>query len=153
MTYGLNAASSAGFYGRLLKGNPLETGLDARARVEVITQGVADKVEAQHGQHHGERGKQHEMRGVEKVGAAVVEHRSPTRRGRRDAEAEKTHGGFGQDGSGHADRGLDDDRLNDVRKNVTDDDAEVAGAEGAGRFHEFTFPGSEDLSANQASIA
>ena len=32
MTYGLNAASMAGYYGRLLKGNPLETRLDARAR-------------------------------------------------------------------------------------------------------------------------
>src|ERR1035437_8066915 len=90
---------------------------------------------------------------VEQVGAAVVEHGSPTGGGRRDAESEKTHGGFGEDGSGHADRGLDDDRLNDVGQNVADDDAQVAGTESAGGFNEFAFTGGEDLSADQARVA
>src|SRR5580692_7331241 len=55
----------------------LESGFDAGAGVEIVAQGVADEVEAQHGEHDGERGKQDEMRGVEQVSAAVVEHGSP----------------------------------------------------------------------------
>ena len=130
-----------------------KTGFDARAGVEVVAEGVADEVETQYCQHDGERGKQYKVRGVEQVGAAVVEHGSPTGGGGRDAESEKTHGGLGEDGSGHADRGLNDDRLNDVGKNVADDDAQIAGAEGAGGFDEFAFAGGEDLSADEAGIA
>ncbi len=42
----------------------LQPGFDAGAGIEIIAQGVADKVERQHGKHYGERGKQHEMRSV-----------------------------------------------------------------------------------------
>src|SRR6202034_3750183 len=101
----------------------LQTGFEARARVEIIAQGIADKVETQHGKHHGQGGKQHEVRGVEQVGPAVIEHGSPTGGRRRDAESEKTHGGFGEDGPRHADRSLYHDRLNNVRQNVANDDA------------------------------
>src|ERR1035437_6545596 len=90
---------------------------------------------------------------VEQVGAAVVEHGSDLGGGRRDAESEETHGGFGEDGSGHADRGLDNDRLNDVGQNVADDDAQITGPESAGSFNELTLAGSEDLSPNQARVA
>jgi len=38
-------------------------------------------------------------------------------------------------------------------QNVADDDAQVAGAEGAGGFDEFAFASGEDLSANQAGVA
>src|SRR5580700_6737576 len=96
----------------------LESGLDARARIEVVAQGVADEVKTQHGQHHRKRGKENEMRRVEQVRAAVVEHGSPARGRRRDAESKKTHGGFREDGSGHADGGLHDHRLNNIRQNV-----------------------------------
>src|ERR1017187_595428 len=87
------------------------------------------------------------------MSAAVVEHRSPTGGGWRNAESEETHGSFGEDGSGHADRGLDDDRLNDIGQNVADDDAQIAGAESARSFDELTLAGSEDLPPNQARVA
>ena len=93
------------------------------------------------------------MRRVEQVGAAVVEHGSPTRGGRRNAEAKKTHGRFGENGAGHADGGLHDYRLNDVGKNVANDDAQIAGAESPRRFDEFAFARGENLSADQARVA
>src|ERR1700683_2863634 len=90
---------------------------------------------------------------VEQVGAAVVEHGAPTGRGWRNAESKETHGGFGKNGSGDADCGLHDHRLNDVRENVADDDAEVAGSESSRRFDEFAFARGEDLPSNQARVA
>ena len=85
--------------------------------------------------------------------ATVIEHGSPARGGRRNAEAKKTHGRFGEDGAGHADRGLHDYRLNDIGKNVANDDAQIAGAESARGFNEFAFPRGQNLSANQARVA
>src|SRR5271170_6362128 len=85
--------------------------------------------------------------------AAVVEHRSPAGRRRRHAESEEAHGGFGENGSGHADRRLHDHGLNDVRQNVTDDDAQVARSESACRFDELALARGEDLSAHQAGVA
>src|SRR2546427_9835903 len=93
------------------------------------------------------------MGGIEQMGTAIVEHGPPAGRGRGDAETKETHGGFGEDSSGHADGGLHDDRLNDVGQNVADNDAQVAGSEGARGFDEFTLAGSQDLSANQAVVA
>src|ERR1035437_7269480 len=100
----------------------LQSRFDARSGIEVVAQRVADEVERQHGQHHGELGKQYEVRCVEQVSAAIVEHGSPTGGGRRDAKSQKTHGSFRENGSSHANRGLDDDRLNDIGQNVADDD-------------------------------
>src|ERR1700676_4671958 len=114
---------------------------DSRARVEVVAQGVTNEVEAQHGQHYGQRGKQHEMGRVEQMGATVVEHSSPTGGGRRNTESEKTHRRFGEDCSRHADGSLHDDRLNYIRQNVAEDDAQIAGAQGAGGFDEFALAG------------
>src|SRR5271169_1709934 len=93
------------------------------------------------------------MRRVEQVGAAVVEHGPPTGRRRRHAETEKAHCCFREDGSGHADGGLHDYGLNNVWENVTHNDAQVTGAEGACSFDEFTLTRCEDLSANQAGVA
>ena len=93
------------------------------------------------------------MWSVEQMGPAIVEHGSPTRGGGRHAQAEEAHGGFGEDGSSHADRGLDDHGLNNVRQNVADDDAQVARSESARGLDEFAFAGGEDLSADQARVA
>src|SRR5580704_1365790 len=93
------------------------------------------------------------MRRVEQVGATVVEHGSPTRRRRRHAESEKAHGGFGKNGSGHADGGLHNHGLNDVRQNMAADYPHVARAQRARSFDEFAFAGGENLSAHQACIA
>ena len=100
-----------------------------------------------------ERGKEHEMRRVEQMSAAVVEHGAPAGGGWRHAEPEKAHGGFGEDGARHADGGLHYDWLNNVGQDVTNDHAQIACAQGAGGFHEFTLTGGEHLGANQAGVA
>src|SRR5438270_12647437 len=87
------------------------------------------------------------------MGATIVEHGSPTGGRRRNAEAEETHGGFGEDGSGHADGRLHHDRLNNIRQDVPDNDAQVAGPQSAGGLDEFAFARGEDLSSNEARIA
>src|SRR5580700_8037940 len=85
--------------------------------------------------------------------AAVVEHRSPTRGWRGHAESEKAHSGFGEDGSGHANRRLHNHRLNNIWQNVADDDAQIAGAQGAGGFDKFALARGQYLASNQAGIA
>src|SRR2546423_7800383 len=93
------------------------------------------------------------MRRIEQMGAAVVEHGAPARRGRGNSETEEAHGGFGQDGSSHPDGGLHDHRLNNVGQNVANDDVQITGAKRPRGFDEFTFAGTQDLPANQASVA
>src|SRR5450432_3307651 len=87
------------------------------------------------------------------MGTAVIEHRSPTRGRRWHAESEKAHGGFGENRSRHADRGLHDYGLNNVGKNVADDDAHIAGSEGAGGFHELSFARGENLTAHEPRVS
>src|SRR5579864_3719894 len=139
---------------RVLPGpDTLEPSFDSGARIEIIAQSVTNKVETENRQHHGNCGKQDEVRSLEKIHPAVVEHGSPACGGRRNTEAEKTHGGFGEDGAGHANRGLHDDGLNDIRKDVAHDDAQIGCTQSARSFDKFAFPGSQDLSANQARVA
>lgn len=75
--------------------------------VEPVRPGVPQQVARPHRDHHGERGKDNRVRGVEEVEAGIVEHGAPTGNGRENAEAEETEGGFGGDCSGQADGGLD----------------------------------------------
>src|ERR1700686_1704507 len=92
------------------------------------------------------------MWGIEQVSPTVVEHGAPTGGRRRDAESEKTHGCFGEDGACHADGGLDHDRLNNVGQNVADHDAQIAGAKGASGFDKFAFAGGQDLSTDKSRV-
>ena len=131
----------------------LEPHLNARMRVQVVPQRIAEEVEAQHGQRHGESREEHEMGRVEEVGARVVEHRAPAWRGSGDAEPEERQRGFGEDDSAHADRGLDEQRLHHVGQDVAEEDARAAGSEGAGGFHVFALFDGEDLRADEARVA
>src|SRR5579863_2759384 len=101
----------------------LEANFDARAGIEEVAQCVTDEVEGEHCQHHRQRWKDYEVGRVEQVGAAVVEHGAPASGGRRDSEAEKAHGSFRENRTGHADSGLYYNRLNNVGQDVADDDA------------------------------
>src|SRR6185369_5302104 len=51
--------------------------------------------------------------------ARIIEHRSPTRRRRRDAQSEKTQRCLGKNRHGHSNAGLNQNWLNDVRQNMT----------------------------------
>ena len=85
--------------------------------------------------------------------ARVVEHGSPTRRRRGNAQAEKRKCRLGQDDSGHADGGLHKDRLDNIRQNVPEEDAQSACAQGAGRVDVFAVADGHHLRTNQASVA
>ncbi len=86
------------------------------------------------------------------MGATVVQHGSPTGGWRRHTESEKAHGGFGKNCAGHADRGLHDYGLNNVRQDMTHDDAQIACPKSARGFDEFALARGEDLSANETSV-
>ena len=74
----------------------LEADLDAGARIEIVPQRIANKIERKHGQHDRQGGKDYEMRRVKQVRAAIVQHRAPACRRWRHTQAEEAHGGFGQ---------------------------------------------------------
>src|SRR5437764_1179104 len=93
------------------------------------------------------------MRGVKQVGAAVIEHGSPACSWRRHAKTEEAHRSLGENRSSHADSSLHDHRLNNVRQNVANDDAQVAGTESAGRFDKLPLTSREDLAAHKPGIA
>ena len=90
---------------------------------------------------------------VEEVGACVIEHGAPRGCGRGDAETEEAERGFRENGSGHADGGLHDERLDDVRKDVTEKDAGIGGAEGSGCLDELALTDGHDLGSDEARVA
>src|SRR6266851_3027409 len=92
----------------------LQSHCNARTRIEEIAQRIADEIEGKHSQHHGERWEKHKLRSVEQVGAAIVEHGSPTGGGGSYTQTQKTHGGFSENGARHADRCLHNYGLNNV---------------------------------------
>src|SRR3981081_1376128 len=92
------------------------------------------------------------MGGVEQVRTAVIQHRSPTGRGRWNSETEKAHSRLSENRARHPDRGLHDHGLDNVRQNVADDDAQITGAEGARGFDEFFFTRGEDLPADETRV-
>ena len=91
---------------------------EPRVRVGKIAQAVAEEIEAEHQQRDREPGKDRQVRRVEQVRAAAVQHRPPARRRRLHAEPEKTQRRFADDRAGHAERGLHDDRRNRGRHDV-----------------------------------
>ena len=137
--------------GRTAKALAIQT--DSRARVESVAERVADEIEREDSEHDGEGGEDHHVRGVEEVGTGLVEHGAPAGSRCRDAESEETEGSFGEDRAGHADRGLHDERLDDIGQNVAQEEAEVRSAERAGGFDELALSHGENLRADQAGVA
>src|SRR5580700_685203 len=69
----------------------LQANFYARAGVEEVTQRVANKVEREHCQHDRRGWKEDEMRSIEKMGAAIIEHCAPARRRRRNSQTQEAH--------------------------------------------------------------
>ena len=68
---------SISLFCHIVRCGELQTSFDARAGIEEIAQGVADEVEREYGQHDCHRRKDYQVRCVEQVGAAIVEHGAP----------------------------------------------------------------------------
>src|SRR6185295_6796647 len=84
--------------------------------------------------------------------ATVIEHTSPTRCRRGDAETEKTQRRFRKDRSGHSDAGLDQNGLNDVRQNMTYENSRTGCAQRSSSFDELECLDLEDLAPGQSRI-
>src|SRR6201987_5452903 len=87
------------------------------------------------------------------MAAGVVEHGAPAGHWGEDAYAEETQRGFGEDGAGHGDGGLDQHRLQDIRGKMTQQNACVRSTERAGGEDVFHFFGLQNLCAGEACIA
>ena len=81
---------------------------------------------------------------------SVGGHRSPGRLRRRNAEPKKTKKRLEEDGRGHAERGLHDDRSQRIGKDVTEQDLEGLGSAGPRRLDELALAKGKRLPAHQA---
>src|SRR5450631_3360004 len=135
------------------EGSGLQPRFNPRAGIKKIAQGIPNKIKREHCQHHRDGWKDYQMRRVEQMRAAIIQHCSPRGRRRWHAKSQETHGGFGEDRTRHADRRLNNYRLNNVRQNVADKNSEITCAEGPRRFHIFFFPRGQHLRPYQACVA
>src|SRR5258705_8540363 len=100
----------------------------AQARVEEVTQGVTQHVEAEDGERDRGPGPDRHPGGGVHVGApGAGEHRPPRRVGRGNPEAEKGQGRLREDGPAEPDGGEDDDGGGDVGEDIAPHYAEGAG--------------------------
>jgi len=107
--------------------------LRTRARVKPVAPGVAKQVERENGEHHGERGKNHHVRRIEEVAARVIQHGTPARHGCKHAKAEKTQRRLRENSAGDADGCLNQERLQNIRQQMSRQNAKVRRAERACR--------------------
>src|SRR6266704_5767971 len=131
----------------------LQPGFNTRAWVHVVTQRVADEVEREYGKHDRHSWEEHQVRRVEEMSAAVIQHGAPACRGWRNSQPKKTHSCFRQHRASHADGSLHDHWLDDVGYDVTCDDAPVACTQSARGFYKFFFFHRQHLGANEARVA
>ena len=100
-------------------------------RIQCVAQPVAEQVEAHHHDADGEARVDHELRRGDDESAPVVQHRPPLRRRRLRAETEERERGHREDEPAHLEAGQHDDRREDVRQQVSQQDAQVGDAGGA----------------------
>ncbi len=84
-------------------------------------------------------------------GEAVGGHRTPGRGRRLNTDPEEAEEGLEQDGRGHPESGLHDDRAKGVREDVPEQDLGGLGAARPGGFDELALAQRERLATNQAS--
>src|SRR5215831_8960944 len=84
--------------------------------------------------------------------ARIIEHRSPTRRRRRDAQAEKTQRGLGKNRHGHSNAGLNQNWLNDVRQNMTNKNSWSGRSQRTGAFYKLQRLDLQNLSSRKPRV-
>jgi len=82
------------------------------------------------------------------VGSAIVKHTSPTGGRRGNAETQKAHGSFRENGSSHPNCCLNNHGLNNVRQDVSRNDAQIARAKRPRRLHKFELADRQNLRAH-----
>ena len=101
-----------------------------------VRRDMYEKVQRQDCKHYGKPGVERQVRIISDVLASAGEHRAPLGVGRLDAEPDEGEPRRVQNGGGHAQGGLDDDRGHAVRDDVLQDDAQVGTAHRARRLDE-----------------
>ena len=112
----------------------LDPGDDADA--EDLGDGLAEQVEGESGDDHGDAGRERGGRVDVDRADAVEEQPTPVVRRLLHAEAEERQAGEGQQRAARADGGVDDQRLGDVREHVPEEDPHPADAGDAGGVDE-----------------
>src|SRR6185295_4454786 len=99
------------------------------ARVEYVTQTVAQKIETHHHGKDGETRGQRIPPRLRQEFARLGDHATPFGCGRGCAQSQKSQGGSGEDRKTHADRGAHDDRREHIGKHMLHNDAPLGYAE------------------------
>src|SRR5215213_3718020 len=106
-----------------------------QAWVEHVAEGVAEHIEAEDGEGDGQAGPDAEQRlPRDERSTDAAEHAAPGRHRWRDAEAEEAQRRFGEDRRTELHGGEDQQRREDVRQDVAQEDAAVGGADSDPRF-------------------
>src|ERR1700761_8127766 len=126
----------------------------AEADVEGVAQGVTDEAEGDDGDDEDDGGRVNEPPvAVEQFVESAGQHRAPVGVRWRQAQAEETEGGQGQDGVGDAERGADHDHAHGVGDQVPEHDPARRTAHGPGGQHELAGPQRDHLAPDQPGHA
>ena len=88
------------------------------------------------------------MRGKKQIIPPVVQNRAPTRRRRLRAKPKKAQARFRENRARHAERGLDNQRRDQIRQQVKRDNSRGRRADGLRRRHVIQFAQIQDLPAH-----
>lgn len=130
----------------------LEAVAHAGSGVKIVAQAVADEIEGEDAQCEGNSREEHQVGRLEEVRTGVVEHGSPGRSGRLDAEAEKAERGFGEYSGGHPYSGLDQEWLQNVGQDVANHQMHIAGTKRASCLDVFALFDAEHLRSYQSRV-
>src|SRR5665213_175126 len=122
------------------------------ARIERVSQRVAEQVEAEHSRSDRETGRQRCPRGIAELiqVATVSDHAAPAGGRRLNAESKKRQCSFSHDRASNSESGGDHDRSNHIWKNVSQHYARVSRAERVRSLHIFEISHNQHLTANEA---
>src|SRR5262245_6301526 len=100
-----------------------------RLRIDSLAHSLAERVETENEPGYRKPGEDRQVRRVEQVRPAAVQHRPPAWRGRLNAETEETERRLPYYRTGHAQRCLNDDRRQHRRHDMAPQDLAGAGAQ------------------------
>src|SRR5262249_19500707 len=130
---------------------PLSGGFSAGSRVECVAYAVAQEVESEHRQEQRDPWEREEPPGGVEDRRRLGEHLAPARLRRADADTEIRQRRLEQNVLRDHERRVDDDRSDEVREDLAEEDCPVPGATRPRRFHELLLPDREHLPADDAA--
>ena len=110
----------------------------------------AGKIESQGGDKDSHAGEDNEPPGIQDVLFSAGNDISPTGVGGLNAETQIAEGSFGEDCTGDAEDGTDEDRRQCVWQDVAEDNSQVGGAGGFGGLDVIHIPESKKLCADKS---